>query len=161
MITRHPRATKPRTTYQHNPDYSPLQKIAIATALTLAFVFIGITGNFVYEFVHEFKAELNTAFFYGLAFLGVLFLIVATYAAFFVLAMLTLHYQAKRQTLKTTQSNNDLFNATAKQIKAGTVYLSEQRTEQGIVRFKALSKHSQKQSKPVHENTQPPSIAIT
>ena len=144
----------------YEPDYSPLQKIAIFAALTFALVLIVITGQFFYEFIRTYRTELNTAVFYGLAFLGVLFLIVATYSAFYVLAMLTLNYQTKREAIKSAQSNTDLFGATAKQIKAGAVYLSEQRTEQGIVRFKALPKHSKKQPKPVHETAAPLALPL-
>ena len=146
-------------------DYSPAQRIAIFSALTFALVLIAITGKFIYEFIENYQTQLNTALFYGLAFLGVLFLIVTTYGAFFVLAMLTLHYQTKRQALKAAKSNNDLFTATAKQIKAGAVFLSEQKTEQGIVKFKAMPKQPAK-SKPIEalslpEPEYPPEIKAT
>ena len=147
-----------RSQYQtYEPDYSPAQKIAIFTAVAFAIVLIGIAGVFTYDFVQTYRATLNQAVLYGLGFIAVLFLILLTYAAFYVMALLALHYQSKRlyaeekrQTLQAISANNALFTATTEQISAGRVYLSEQRTEQGVVKFKSLPKHSkQKPAEPL------------
>jgi hypothetical protein len=129
-------------------EYTPAQKIAIFTAIVFALVLIAIAGKFAYEFVQDYRSQLNQALLYGLGFIAVLGLILLTYAAFYVMAILALHYQTKRlyaeeqrQQLHSVNAHNQLFTATAEQIRTSAVYLSEQKTEQGIVRFKSLPKH--------------------
>ena len=124
------------TTYEQSPDYTPAQKLAFIGCLAL----IALVAVFLYQFFLTYRSELNQGIFYGLAFLGFLLLIVATYSALYALAMLTLIFKAKQQAIKTTAANNALFNATTGQINAGMVYLSEQKTDQGIIRFKHLPK---------------------
>lgn len=133
----------------YEPDYTLAQKIAIFAAAVFTLVMIGIAGKFAYQFVQTYRDTLNQAMLYALGFIAVLGLILLTYAAFYIMAILALNYQTKRlyaeeqrQNLQSVNANNQLFVATAKAIESGTVYLSEQRTEQGVVKFKSLPKHS-------------------
>ena len=147
MVTRHPNATKPRYTYNYQPDYTPLQKIAIFAAVVFAMVMIAITAEFVGDFIHQYHHELNQALAVSLVFIGVMILILIASGVFYVVAMLTLRYRIKRQTLASMAANNRLYVETSKAIKRGNVYLSEQRNEHGIIRYKPLPKHAKQQPK--------------
>ncbi len=131
------------------PHQSGAAKVALVSFAIFLLAIVAIACSFFYEFVQEYKTELNQAIFYGLVFFGCLILISSTSCVIYAIAMMVLHYQAKRlytqeqrQNLQAIIANNLLFHVTAKQIESGSVYLSEQRTEQGTVRFKSLPKHT-------------------
>lgn len=130
------------------PHQNGVAKVALVSFSIFMLAIVAIACSFFYEFVQEYKTELNQAVFYGLVFFGCLILMASTSCVIYAIAMMFLHYQAKRlyteeqrQNLQAITANNLLFQVTAKQIESGRVYLSEQRTEQGIVRFKNLPKH--------------------
>jgi hypothetical protein len=167
----------PRHTIDYTPDYSPAQKIAILSVLIFALLLTGIAGSFVYEFIQTYHQWLSHALFYLCAVIGVAVVILIAAVTAYAIAMLMLHYESRRldksqqaQNLQTVQANNALFTATAEQISAGHVYLSEQRTELGIVKFKSLPKHAKQQPKierlesvasPIAESTSKPEIKTT
>jgi ABC-type multidrug transport system fused ATPase/permease subunit len=135
------------------PRLSSSAKVALGFAAVFLLGIIAIACAFFYEFLQEYKTELNQALFYGLVFFGCLLLFTSAAIAVYAVAMLALHYQTKRlytqekqQTLQAITTQNLLFQVTAKQIETGRVYLSEQRTEQGVVKFKSLPKPSKQQA---------------
>jgi hypothetical protein len=135
------------------PRLSSSAKVALGFAAVFLLGIIAIACAFFYEFLQEYKTELNHALFYGLVFFGCLLLFTSAAFAVYAVAMLALHYQTKRlytqekqQTLQAITTQNLLFQVTAKQIETGRVYLSEQRTEQGVVKFKSLPKPAKQQA---------------
>ncbi len=131
---------------------SPLSsaaKVALCFAAVFLLTIIAIACTFFYEFLQAYKTELNRALFYALLCFGGLILLAFASATVYAVALLALHYQSKRlynlerqQTLQAVCNTNRLFEVTANQIAAGQIYLTEQRTEQGTVRFKSLPRQT-------------------
>ncbi len=128
-----------------SPQPGSAAKVVLVFVAVFFLAIIAIACTFFYEFLQAYKTELNRALFYTLLCFGGLILLAFASATVYGVALLVLHYQSKRlynlerqQTLQAVCNTNRLFEVTANQIAAGQIYLTEQRTEQGTVRFKSL-----------------------
>lgn len=66
----------------------------------------------------------------------------------YAVSLMMIHIESRRAAQNQQAQNNHLYSTTATQIAAGHVYLSEQRTEQGIIKFKHLPKHAKAKPEP-------------
>ncbi len=137
--------------HEYQPEYSPLQKIALAAVLLFALMITGIAGNFVYGFIQTYKAELTTGLFYLCGVLGLATVILIASATAYAVCMLWLRVESSRaenalkmQNIHTITAANELHAATIRQLDKGQIYLTEQRNHDGMVKFKALPKHQTK-----------------
>ena len=73
--------------------------------------------------------------------------LIAAFTAYAVCLMM-IHIESRRAAQNQQAQNNRPYSTTATQIAAGHVYLSEQRTEQGIIKFKHLPKHAKAKPEP-------------
>ncbi|NOY48443.1 MAG: hypothetical protein GXO84_09695 [Chlorobi bacterium] len=125
---------------QHN-----VEKIALSLLLTFGLALIAILCNFFLEFLDTYKSELNTAL-YWVAMLAIIAIgSCLVFTAIYYCSMLWLNFEMKRsktahikEKLRTETINNRLADSTQRQMEQGLVYLCEQETEYGKVKFKSL-----------------------
>ena len=125
---------------QHNAE-----KIALSLLLTFGLALIAILCKFFLDFLDTYKSELNTALYYIAMLTIVAISTCLVFTAIYYCSMLWLNFEMKRsktahikEKLKTETINNRLADSTQRQMDQGIVYLSEQETEYGKVKFKSL-----------------------
>lgn len=133
-----------------------IEKIGLCLLLIFGMSLIALTCNFFYEFLGTYKEELNTTLFtFAMIATGLIALLLLAWVIF-IIAMLWLRVQDKRaenahnrEKLNHETINNRLVDATQRQLDNGLIYLSEQTTEYGKVKFKSLSSRPEVKTPPL------------
>lgn len=147
----HTYTQKPRYNSVEHEEKHNAEKIALCLLLTFGLALIAILCNFFFEFLNTYKEELNTAIFYVAMLVIIAIGSCLVFTAFYYCSMLWLNFSIKRsktahikEKLRAETINNRLADATQRQMDQGLVYLAEQETEHGKVKFKNLpSRRSQ------------------
>jgi len=142
-------------------DHSIGYKLLIAFITLLLFGLALVLIGFAWKFFYTYETYLNYVFavlFSGGGLAGLAYFWFEIKLKFERKRLENKHYE---QQLLLVTSNNELFNATVRQLDSGQVYLAEQRTEQGaLIKFNHLPKSAQKQSSPSGENALSLSVAL-
>jgi len=138
-------------TYRQNlPDTAHnIQKIVLVLFLMLGIILIAISCQFLLEFLQLYKNEINKLVYYlMLAFIFAVIILIFIIMIYFSFN-LYFNIQIKRQNYANIQNtvvnktlNSNLITSTQMQIESGLIYISEQTTEHGTVKFKPLQKNS-------------------
>lgn len=142
----HPSYTQsPTRTVQRHESHN-FEKIGLCLLLAFGLTLIAIACHFFYEFLSTYKKELNTTLYVFALLVTALGGLLLLAFVLFIISMLWLKVQEKRaqnaninETFRAKNINNRLADAIEQQINDGLIYLSEQVSEQGKVKFKSLS----------------------
>jgi len=141
----HHHTQKPRYNTVERHEQHNAEKIGLSLLLAFGLALIAIICNFFFEFLGTYKSEINAAL-YWVAIIAIIAIgSCLIFTAIYYCSMLWLNFDMKRsktahikEKLRTETINNRLADSTQLQMNQGLVYLSEQETEYGKVKFKSL-----------------------
>ena len=131
----------PKTARTHNIEVTFLIVVILA-----ALAFIALSAHFFYQFLQSHKAELDKIIYYSIITITLAILALILFTLAYIAGMYYLRFmdkkidiQANKAKFNAAQANNLLIESTQQQINDGLIYLSEQQTKHGKIKFKSLS----------------------